>query len=489
MQTRRDQVQAHSFVMSRLVSAMLRAEPDSPVTPHRRFVVGWICGLIAGAVVMAACGVYGFIFPGGSTEWTQPGVLIVEKETGTRYVYVEETLRPVANYTSARLLLGGEPVVVRVARASMSGVPHGLPIGIPAAPDDLPDVKRLDGTKWLVCSALREDAAGARQPYVTLNVGATMTGDALGDDRGLIVRTPDGALYLAWHERRLRIPSAAELSVLGYASAQPYPVGWAWLDVVPAGPDLNAPDLPGRGQPGPVIDGQRTTVGQLFQVSEAVTGRTGVENYVVRTDGLSPVTTTGAALLLADPRTKVSYPNGAVRALALTAAGLAQGPISRDQTVNPLHPPAPPVAANVGPDRAACVQVTMDADKGPQASIALGSPPPAGPATSVVTVRDPRLADRVVVEPGAGLLIQDQPAPGVMNGTLHLLVDTGVRYPLAGADAAKALGYGEVTAIPVPAALLDLIPAGRTLSLEAARATLPASGSSNPEGGSTQPSS
>ena len=96
MQNRRDQVQAHSFVVGRLVSAMLRAEPDSPFTPQRRFSIGWVCGLI-----VAACGVYGVIVPGGNTSWQEPGVLIVEKETGNRYVYVGEQLRPVANYTSA----------------------------------------------------------------------------------------------------------------------------------------------------------------------------------------------------------------------------------------------------------------------------------------------------------------------------------------------------------------------------------------------------
>lgn len=36
MQSRRDQVQAHLFVMSRLASGMLRAEPDAPDTPTGR---------------------------------------------------------------------------------------------------------------------------------------------------------------------------------------------------------------------------------------------------------------------------------------------------------------------------------------------------------------------------------------------------------------------------------------------------------------------
>ena len=102
MQNRRDQVQAHAFVVGRLVSALLRAEPDAPMTPLRRFVVGTFWGALLGALAVAGFGVYGFISPGGSTAWRAGGALIVEKETGARYVFVEGELRPVVNYASAR---------------------------------------------------------------------------------------------------------------------------------------------------------------------------------------------------------------------------------------------------------------------------------------------------------------------------------------------------------------------------------------------------
>ncbi len=472
MQTRRDQVQAHSFVVGRLVSAMLRAEPDTPLTPQRRFVVGWVCGIVAGVLLVAACGVYGVLVPGGNTSWQEPGVLIVEKETGTRYVYVDQQLRPVANFASARLILGGEPTIVQVSRDSLSGVPHGLTIGIVSAPDSLPDVTRLDGTHWLVCSSLRTDASGVGQPFVTAWVGRTLTGDAVGDDRAVVVRTPTGELFLAWHNVRLRMASASVLNALGYAAAPQYPVGWAWINVVPAGPDLVAPEVPGRGQPGPVIDGRRTTVGQLFTLS-ATTGAAG-QSYVVRTDGLSPVSATGLALLLADPRTRLAYPSSPVAPLPLTAAALATGPLSRDRSINPQHPPSPPMVTDVGAGRAPCVQVDLDAAKGPQARIAVGNAPAADDTPPALATRDRRLADRVVVEPGAGLLMRDQAAPGVADGTLHLLTDTGVRYPLSSADVAGVLGYGGVAPMPVPAELLDLIPAGNLLDPVAARATVPA---------------
>lgn len=48
MQSRRDQVQAHLFVMSRLASGMLRAEPDAPDTPAAAPPVGRWAGWPSG---------------------------------------------------------------------------------------------------------------------------------------------------------------------------------------------------------------------------------------------------------------------------------------------------------------------------------------------------------------------------------------------------------------------------------------------------------
>src|SRR3982751_603642 len=102
--------------MGRLVSAMMRAEPDEPHTPLRRFVVGMVIGVLLGGLAMAGFAVLGIVNPGGATSWRQAGALVVEKETGARYLFLNGQLRPVLNYASARLIIGGEPNVVRVSR-------------------------------------------------------------------------------------------------------------------------------------------------------------------------------------------------------------------------------------------------------------------------------------------------------------------------------------------------------------------------------------
>ncbi|WP_051969201.1 type VII secretion protein EccB [Kitasatospora azatica] len=59
------------------------------------------------------------------------------------------------------------------------------------------------------------------------------------------------------------------------------------------------------------------------------------------------------------------------------------------------------------------------------------------------------------------------------SGTLYLITDLGIKFPLASADVAKTLGYTGTTALPVPTELLALLPTGPSLDPAAASATLP----------------
>src|SRR5258705_2271081 len=106
MQTRRDQLQAHRFVARRIVSAMLSGEPETTDRPMRRFGLAVFGSAMLAAIIFAGVGVVGFIFPSGA-KLADPSI-VIERETGARYVFVNGLLHPVLNYASARLLLGAE---------------------------------------------------------------------------------------------------------------------------------------------------------------------------------------------------------------------------------------------------------------------------------------------------------------------------------------------------------------------------------------------
>jgi hypothetical protein len=75
----------------------------------------------------------------------------------------------------------------------------------------------------------------------------------------------------------------------------------------------------------------------------------------------------------------------------------------------------------------------------------------------------------VFVPGGRGAVVRDLPAPGVTTGTLYLVTDAGMRFPIASQTDLGALGYGEVTPQTISTNVLSLLPTGPTLSVQAAR--------------------
>jgi len=470
MQNRRDQIQAHSFVVGRMISALLRAEPDAPKTPLRRFSVGVIWGILLGALGIVGFGIFGVFSPGGAKSWQEAGVLIVEKETGNRYVYIDGLLRPVLNYTSARLILGREPTVVRVSRNSLAGVSHGLAVGIVGAPDYLPDASRLDARVWRVCSTTRPDTSGAPRPYVHVHIGRSMSGLAHPAAAGeaFVVRTPAGQPYLVWQNQRLLLGSSSALVALGYSAVPQYDVGWSWVNALPAGPDVTAPDVPDRGTAGPSVGGQPRRVGQLFHVTGAAGAST--QHFVLRPDGLSPLSPLGAALMMADPRTRAAYPDETVASVELSPDALASAQRSVVSSVNPGLPAEAPEVLELAPGEVPCLSIDLTAD-GPSVQAGADVGPPV--TDDEPGDGDPARADRVEVEGGTGLLLRDLPAPDVPDGAVYLLVDNGIRYPVPDGQALGVLGYGGVAPLAVPAPILALVPAGSPLDPQAAHTTIP----------------
>jgi type VII secretion protein EccB len=476
VQSRRDQVQAHQFMVGRLVSALVRTEPDAAETPMRRSTTGAVAGVIVAVLAVAGFAVVGLLRPGDVTAWRKPGSIIVEKETGTRFILAAGVLRPVTNLASARLLSGSGAAVLHVSARSLAGVRHGTPVGILGAPDDLPDPARLSNGPWLICSPADAGADRAR-PLLTMSVGTGAAASAAPLPAGTAVLVHGGdATYLAWHGTRLRVPGQASLLALGYGTARPLPVAPSWLDALPAGPELAAQPVPGRGGAGPRVNGQPTRVGQVLSAPDP---RGTDAFYLVRPGGLAPLTRTEAALLLGDPASRLSYPDGRVRAVPVDTAAVVEvgtgdagtGAASGDPAGLPAEPPALLDGASAG--RVPCVRAAFRPGAPPDLQLSLvdaavaatgqATPPAAAQATGGTA------ADLVALPSGAGLLVQAVPRPG-LAGARYLVTDLGVKYPLPSDDAVRQLGFDGVAALPVPGTTLALLPTGPVLDRAAAAA-------------------
>ncbi|WP_156753232.1 type VII secretion protein EccB [Actinokineospora pegani] len=464
MQSRRDQVQAYFFVVGRLVSAVTTGRPDALQSPYRRLNTGTVFGVLLAAVLMAVFGIYGLFKPGGDNTWRQDGAIVMDKSTGTRYVFLGGQLRPVLNYASARLATGGGGEVKSVSRNSLGDTPVGQPIGIMGAPDMIPGADKLDRGPWTVCVA--PGASPQAGPRVTVLIGGP-TRPGLTEGQALLVSTPDGSTHLVWQGKRHRVGDRAVLDTLGYGDTHPLPVSAAWLNPLEQGRDIAAPATPGTGQTGPRIDGEAAVVGQVFRVRNPAIDSD--QLYLLRADGVTPLSPTTAALLLAAPDTKRAYPSGPVAPIEVGPAALQGIATSPGVDLVSGLPPRPPDLVTPPRGAQACVRYGPNGTGDMDVAVAVL---PAAEVDAKAVPAAPHeagtMADRTAVPTGGGVLARDLPAPGAAPGALHLITETGVRYPIADADALAALGYGEDAAVPVPASLLALLPSGPLLSTQTA---------------------
>lgn len=144
MRTRRDQVQAYRFVTRRIVSALLSGDPETSNLPMRRLGMAVVGSVIAAAVVLGGAGAYGQFT--GNTAPLEPDTLVIERETGATYVFVDGQLYPTLNYASARLALDkADPEVRTMSQASIRERPRVAPSASSAPPTPCPTASRSPG--------------------------------------------------------------------------------------------------------------------------------------------------------------------------------------------------------------------------------------------------------------------------------------------------------------------------------------------------------
>ncbi|MDP4506634.1 type VII secretion protein EccB [Nonomuraea turcica] len=471
MQTKKDLYQAHRLMQQRLGMALLQAEPDVPESPMRRQNVATFGGILVGVLVMAVFGIWGLVKPGNATKLTDPGQLLVEEESGAKFVYSQQRQRllPVANYVSARLVLDGGEIMTRsVTAASLAGFTRGPLIGISGAPDSLPVKEKLVKAPWSVCVADGPDNAGGRRPYTTLVGGTDVGGKPVGTSAMVV---SDGQQnWVIWGDRRMRVGEPGVRAL----NAQPRKVPTAWLTALPAGHDFKGPDVANRGKK--VRTGGQATaaiVGQVFTVP-ALPG-TAARWYVLLDDGLAPITAVQARLLLEDPASKKAYGNRPVQPIQIDAASANAAP-SRQNVMDTTLPTAMPNVITVPGSVPLCSVYANTMAGSVAAKVTVGSriaiPSPANAGVQ-------NRFDQVLLPPGSAVVAGVLPGEGQLGavaGTLSLISDQGVRYPVPSADVLTKLGYDAADIAPVPASIMHSIPQGPALDPAAAMVPLTVAG-------------
>ncbi len=241
MATKKDLVEAYSFSRRRLVTAFVSGAPGGrEVEPSRpgRAIIG---GLALAVLFVAGAAVLGILKSPVDIDLEKPQ-LVSEKESGADYVILapaegaEPELRPVANITSAMLLLGADVTPTVVPHDEIAKQDRGEGIGILEAPETPPEAGALIQSAWTGCTgAVNGEPVGLK---VDINQISAVT---LTPEVSFVVSTDDGRLFL------IAESTTGSDSRLPRAYAYPVPMGASAdriLQGVAANSDQNAIRVP-----------------------------------------------------------------------------------------------------------------------------------------------------------------------------------------------------------------------------------------------------
>ncbi|MFJ8869721.1 type VII secretion protein EccB [Streptomyces sp. NPDC102473] len=504
MASRRDELNAYTFAKRRLVAQFLQPHPSGSEEGAPRPLRAVVPGVIVGAVVLAVFGAWGMFKPVAPQKWDTPyeNVIIASKST-TRYVVLKTDgktqLHPVLNMSSAKLLLAPDKgTVVNVDESVLDSgkIPHGATLGIPYAPDRLPDKTEAGSTKrWAVCERPGEGGRAIQKAAFVFAEREQRKTDGTGKLRGGEVMYVEG-------------PGPERTRYLVDATGKAYPVkndelllrtlvdeGRAqrvsadWLATLHMGDPVSFPSIEGTpgvdaGVPGQLQPGDNK-VGMVL----AATAGTRTQQYVVLPGRVAPVSDFVAKLLLNSRALVNLNPDGKVK--HVSAGAFEPGEAFGQEWDWPTSVPEPVNSASTtsGSRNTVCNVLRDVADKDGATTLSTW----AGrgfPATL------PTGSSSAYVTPGSGQLFRQFKGSSPESGPLFLVTDTGLRYAMQSngdsvqgdsgigesgtkeereqrqqeaQQAQNQLGYKDVAPAAVPAAWSAFLPTGPRLSTGAAR--------------------
>ncbi|WP_456826246.1 type VII secretion protein EccB [Cellulomonas sp. P5_E12] len=453
MASKRDLVEAQTYSRRRLLTAFVSGAPAGQELEPTKPMRGVVAGILLTVILVLGSLAYGLLKPTLPDGWDDSSLVVV-KNVGTRYVAVKGTLYPVLNTTSARLVVPSSSFhVVQVSEDDIADTPRGAAIGIAGAPDAPPAEDRLVATGWLSC--LVPDGArttlGVDLPVDVDGDGAddapTAPPVASGAAPGVLVSVDDDVYVVAGGLRYL-IPlevRSAVLRALGLDTATPVPAPAGWLNLFPAGTDLEPVTVPDAGKQVPSTSGLPldTVIGTVVEVSGVGAD---TKRYVVDENGdLAPLGDLALPL----------YELGSGQDAAVVRASAADMADVRTATESVAPADWPQVApVPVPADRSACARLTTGAETH---------------VDLVTTAADPDAAAGVLVAPGGGALVRAATTDAGAGGVL-LVDESGSAFPVPDAsdEVLARLGYTPAHVTRVPPAWTALLPAGPALTEDAA---------------------
>ncbi|GAC69343.1 type VII secretion protein EccB [Gordonia soli] len=460
--TTRQQVSGYRFLLRRLEHALMRRDVRMLHDPMRSHFRAVIVGIALSLLLTGGCAVYGLIKPAGSVG---DGHIIVGKDSGGLFVLIDDTLHPVLNLASARLIIGSPEKPTSVSDGKLSSYKRGPLVGIPGAPQSLPGPADSGHSYWTVCDTVvvtsgSSSLAGGVRTAVSATEPDTGTGSrALSAAEGLLVRSGEST-YLLDDGRRYLVDTddVAVTRALGLSEADERPVSTGMLNAFPEADELTTPEISGRGATSTTGLG---AIGSIIQVPGV--GDSAPTLYVVLRDGIQPVTQLAADVI----RYSDTAGGGETRSVAPAVINdIAQ----RDVLPVRDFPAVAPTIIGQQSAPVGCLAWDKGAENEPAklrvlAGTALPLPDDREPVALATSDGSGPGVDEAYIPPSSGSYVtttgSDPSSP--RRASLMYISDAGVRYAVIDPSTGKALGLGESPQV-APWPIVGLLPTGPELS-------------------------
>ncbi|MEV6062021.1 type VII secretion protein EccB [Nocardia asteroides] len=463
--TTRWQVSGYRFLVRRMEHALVRRDVRMLHDPMRAQSRAYAVGLVLGILVLAGCGVLALLKP---QDKIGDSKILIGKESGGVYVVIDNVVHPALNIASARLAAGEAATAAIVKESELSSKPRGQLIGIPGAPTSIRYDKDGNGRPWTVCDQLKGD--GSTDLSTSVLAGAPELGTkaaALEGARALLVKGRD-ATYLVYDGKRARVNLADRpvTVALGIADATPRPISEGLLNAIPEVLPIVSPVIANPGGV-PSYSASSHRIGDVVQVFNEPN-----RNYVVLHGGLQEISPLTAQIIRNNYSTTMA-------GTTIQSTEAANANRSTELKVGAYPQEAPRlVTAKDAP--VSCLAwrplegATDNADGTARAALSVltGVALPMPDAAKLVSLAQadgsgPH-ADAVYIPPSTGAYVQ---STGIepdsrRKDSLFYIADTGVRFGIKDAEAAKALGLESVPAEPAPWPIIGLLAGGPSLGRE-----------------------
>ncbi|GAS89680.1 uncharacterized protein RMCB_3776 [Mycolicibacterium brisbanense] len=445
------QLNGHRFLIRRTQHALVRGDARMIDDPLRAQAISLTTGAVLTVVAFAVCAATAMLRPGGDLDETP---IVMARETGALYVRISDTMHPVLNLASARLLAATPANPRPVSAHALAAAKRGPLVGIPGAPTQIDRPLGIDESGWTLCDVADPPATVLIVGRVPADTGGLPSGRAL-----LVAPRGEGpaATYLIFDGWRAAVDlrDIAVVRALHLEGVEPLTVSRSLLDSVPEAPAIAAPQITDAGAPGPpALDG--LGIGTVVRVERAA----GHEFYAVLSDGVQRVDPVVADLI----RFTVAQPGGQPPVIAAdviaTVPFVETLPVGRFPDRVEQHT-GDTVCAGWNHRRQGSETNT---------TVFVGSSLPMSDGVTLAQSDDegPNI-DRVVIPAGRGALVRSTPVVGTGGtaGSLFYLNDRGVLFGVHDERAAEHLGLpGPAVAAPWP--MLAVLPRGPELGRDAA---------------------